>query len=59
MSMAVGFDAAFDSGQAGVRQHLSPAAQVEGRLRLVLRELDGQRCHRRKVRFKGNERNLR
>jgi hypothetical protein len=45
MSVAVGFDAAFDPGQPPVGQQLSPSVQVETPLFLVDRQFERQNRH--------------
>jgi len=49
MAMPVGFDPPLDPGQLGVGQQLGPPSQVEGGLRRLRRQGDGQRCHGRRV----------
>ena len=51
VAVAVRFDAALDLGQLRIGEQFGPTTQVEGRLRLVLRKLDGQCRHARKLAF--------
>ena len=45
LAVTIGFNAALELGQISVGQKFLPAAQVTGRLRLVRREFNRQRCH--------------
>lgn len=49
VAVPVGFNPSLDPGQLGVGEQFLPPTQVQGGLRRLRRERDGQRCHRRSV----------
>lgn len=57
MAIAIGFDAAFEFRQFGIRRQFSPAAQVKIRLEALWRQLNGQRGHVLSIGLKHTERN--
>src|SRR6266540_1631024 len=45
LAVTIGFNAALEPGQFTVGKKFGPTAQVKGRLRLVRRKFNRQRCH--------------